>query len=295
MENNTSADPLGGFHLHAEHLTRSTIKAMRSMFAITGAFALVIGIALLVWPSATIKVAAVLMAIYFIVDALMRLLVALRTPNLSVGWRVLNILLSLIILIGGIFMIRNTTLAQEVLLLTVVFVVGVSWIVEGILALAESGLARSQGWAITSGLLSLVAGISVLSIPGWSAVMLIVFTGISLVVTGVSAVFRALTFGKDVLKAMDTHGPDVIDGDLRPVGLPVDDLREPLRLRRPRQHIRHGDSVRCQFRRERLRPRCHRPPDGIAHTESLDRLQGDAVMITTPRTPNSIHTTRMDQ
>ncbi len=214
MENNTSADPLGGFHLHAEHLTRSTIKAMRSMFAITGAFALVIGIALLVWPSATIKVAAVLMAIYFIVDALMRLLVALRTPNLSVGWRVLNILLSLIILIGGIFMIRNTTLAQEVLLLTVVFVVGVSWIVEGILALAESGLARSQGWAITSGLLSLVAGISVLSIPGWSAVMLIVFTGISLVVTGVSAVFRALTFGKDVLKAMDTHGADVIDGEV---------------------------------------------------------------------------------
>ncbi len=214
MDNNSAADPLNAFHLHAGQLTRSTIKAVRGMFAVTGVFALAVGIALLVWPDATIKVAAVLMAIYFIVDSLIRLVVALRATLLSTGWRILNILLSLIILIGGIFMIRNTTLAQEVLLLTVVFVVGISWIVEGILALAESGMARSQGWAIAFGLLSLIAGISVLAIPGWSAVVLITFTAISLVVTGVSALLRAFTFGKDVLKDMDARGGNIIDGEV---------------------------------------------------------------------------------
>ncbi|MFT0847704.1 DUF308 domain-containing protein [Actinomycetaceae bacterium L2_0104] len=214
MDNYAAQDPLNGLRLEAEHLTRSTIKAIRGMFGITGAFALAIGIALLVWPGATIKVAAVLMAIYFIVDAIVRVIFALRTSSLSTGWRVLNILLSLIILIGGIFMLRNTVLAQEVLLLTVVFVVGISWIVEGILALAESGFARSQGWAIAFGLLSLIAGISVLAIPGWSAVVLIMFAGISLVVTGISALLRAFTFGKEALKAMDARGTDVIDGEV---------------------------------------------------------------------------------
>lgn len=214
MHHNSPTEPLHAFHLHAEPLARSTIKAVRGMFAVTGILALAIGISLLVWTDATLKVAAVLMAIYFIADSLIRITVALTTPSLSTGWRILNILLSMIILIGGIFMLRNTTLAQGVLLLTIVFVVGISWIVEGILALAESGMAKSQGWAITFGVLSLLAGICVLAIPGWSAVVLIIFTGVSLVVTGVSAILRAFTFGKATLKAMDEQGVDIIDGEI---------------------------------------------------------------------------------
>jgi len=91
---------------------------------------------------------------------------------------------------------------------------GISWIIEGVLALTESGFARSQGWAIFLGIISVLAGISVLAVPAWSAALLIMFTGISLVITGVSSLARAFTFGKDVLKAMDARGVDIIDGEI---------------------------------------------------------------------------------
>ena len=211
---NTNSDPLGGLRLDAESLTRSAIKGIRGLFGITGFFALAIGIALLVWPGATLRVAATLMALYFVVDALMRLCMAITTPLLSTGWRILSILFSVLLLVGGIFMFRNSTVAGEALLITIVFVVGISWIIEGILALTESGFARSQGWAIFLGIISVLAGISVLAVPTWSAVVLMTFTGISLVITGISSLARAFTFGKDVLKTMDARGVDIIDGEI---------------------------------------------------------------------------------
>ena len=60
---NTNSDPLGGLRLDAESLTRSAIKGIRGLFGITCFFALAIGIALLVWPGATLRVAATLMAL----------------------------------------------------------------------------------------------------------------------------------------------------------------------------------------------------------------------------------------
>ena len=134
--------------------------------------------------------------------------------RLSTGWRILSILFSVLLLVGSIFMFRNSTVAGEALLLTIVFVVGISWIIEGILALTESGFARSQGWAIFLGIISVLAGISVLAVPTWSAVVLMTFTGISLVITGISSLARAFTFGKDVLKTMDARGVDIIDGEI---------------------------------------------------------------------------------
>ena len=211
---NTNSDPLGGLRLDANALTRSAIKGIRGLFGITGFFALAIGIALLVWPGATLRVAATLMALYFVVDALMRLYMAITTQLLSTGWRILSILFRVLLLVGGIFMFRNSTVAGEALLITIVFVVGISWIIEGILALTESGFARSQGWAIFLGIISVLAGISVLAVPTWSAVVLMTFTGISLVITGISSLARAFTFGKDVLKTMDARGVDIIDGEI---------------------------------------------------------------------------------
>ena len=92
-------------------------------------------------------------------------------------------------------------MSGETLLVVVAIIIGVAWIMEGVLALLESGSAQSRGWAIAFGIISLLAGIIVLVTPAWSAVMLMVFTGASLVVMGIVSLVRAFTFGREVLRA----------------------------------------------------------------------------------------------
>ena len=74
--------------------------------------------------------------------------------------------------------------------------VGIAWIIEGIMALAETESGGSRWYAITFGILSIVAGIVVLFLPVESLAALVVFGGIFLVVLGVVQLVRAITFGR---------------------------------------------------------------------------------------------------
>lgn len=199
MSTHDSNFEVDGLTLSAERMARSTIKLFRGFFAITGILAVALGVALLVWPGRSLKVAAVLLSIYIVAIAIMRLATGIVAKDVATSWRVLDLIFGLVMLVGGIFMLRNITLTAASLTMVIVFVVGFSWIVEGVIALIESGQARSQGWAIAFGILSILAGVVVLATPVWSALMLIVFTGVSLLVTGITALVRAFTFGKDVM------------------------------------------------------------------------------------------------
>lgn len=187
------------FRLNAPELTRRAITTVRISFAVIGLLALALGIALLVWPGKTITALAIILGAYLVVQGIIRIVMALVTPLLHAGARVLSILFGVLFLFGGVVMMRNPGFSGETLLVVVAIIVGVAWVMEGVLALMESGSAQSRGWAIAFGIISLLAGIIVLVIPGWSAVMLMVFTGISLVVMGLVSLVRAFTFGREVL------------------------------------------------------------------------------------------------
>lgn len=186
--------------LSAERMAHSTIKLFRSFFAVAGVLAILLGVALLVWPAKSVTVAAVLLSVYIIILAIMRLIAGVAARDVSAGWRVLDVVIALLLLAAGIFMLRNSAMAAVSLMIVLVFVIGFTWITEGVFALIESGRAPSQGWAIFFGIISILAGIIVLATPGWSAVVLMIYAGVFLVVTGVVSVVRAFTFGKDILK-----------------------------------------------------------------------------------------------
>jgi uncharacterized membrane protein HdeD (DUF308 family) len=114
--------------------------------------------------------------------------------------RTLNILLGVLLIVAGIIALKNVAATTAALLILVVAVIGVGWIIEGVLAIVESRGAPSSGWAITSGIISIIAGIVVLIIPGWSAVWLILMAGIVLIIVGILGIVRAFTFGRDALK-----------------------------------------------------------------------------------------------
>jgi uncharacterized membrane protein HdeD (DUF308 family) len=189
------------FALNATNLAKSAINGIRVAFGVGGAVAVILGIVLLVWPEKTLAAVAIILGIYFLVSGVIRLALGIFSKGISGGMRTLDILLGILLVIAGIIALKNVAATTAALLILVVAVIGVGWIIEGVLSVVESRGAPSAGWAIASGIISILAGIVVLVIPGWSALWLILVTAIVLIVLGIIGIVRAFTFGRDVLKA----------------------------------------------------------------------------------------------
>ena len=172
------------------------IKAVRWLYAITGAIALLAGIALLFAPAKTLVFLTTVLGFYFVITAGIRLFTTVFESQLPTGWRVASIITNLLILLGGVVILRNQALSTATLSTMVVLVAGFGWITEGIMSILESELSSNRGFTILSGALSIIAGVFVFIYPLWSAKMLVIFTGAALLVFGVTLVIRAIRFGK---------------------------------------------------------------------------------------------------
>jgi len=198
-------DPmLHEFSLDARHMTRSAINAIRTALGISGAVGLILGIVLLFWPEKTIAVLAIFLGIYFLVAGVLRLGVGIFSRGMSGGSRALNIILGVLLIFVGVLALKNVTTAAVTLVIFAVAFIGVGWIIEGVMALAEAGRSPNSGWSIAFGILSILAGIVVLFLPVSSAAVLLLFAAIALIVLGIIGIVRAFTFGRDVLKATDS-------------------------------------------------------------------------------------------
>ncbi|MCI0155407.1 DUF308 domain-containing protein [Leifsonia shinshuensis] len=201
----SSTDPLQSavhdLSLDASEMTRSAINGIRAVLGISGAVAVILGVVLLFWPAKTIAVLAVFLGIYFVIAGIMRLGVGIFARGIGGGIRTLNIILGILLVIAGVVALKNVSTAATVLVIFALAFIGVGWIIEGVMALVESGRAASSGWAIAYGILSIIAGLVVLFLPASSAVFLILFAAIALIVLGIIGIVRAFTFGRDALKA----------------------------------------------------------------------------------------------
>lgn len=197
----SNSEIIDHFAVDAKKLTASAINGIRVAFGVGGAAALILGIVLLFVPRETLQVAAILLGIYFLIAGIVRLALGIFSRGITGGMRTLDILLGLLLIIAGIIALRNSAVTGAALLILLVAVIGIGWIIEGVLAIVESGGAASRGWAIAFGVLSIIAGIIVLVIPGWASVWLVLFSAITLIVLGIVGIVRAFTFGREELKA----------------------------------------------------------------------------------------------
>lgn len=181
----------GGLGLDTSELSSRTVTAVRTGFGISGVVSLILGLLVLFWPEATLSVIAFFFGLYFLISGGLRVvsgIAAAMTP----GLRVLNIIVGLLLFIVGIVAIRNPLSSLAVLGM----LVGIAWIIEGIMAFVEIESGGSRWYAIIFGVLSVVAGIVVLFLPVASLAALVIFGGIFLVVLGVVQLVRAITFGR---------------------------------------------------------------------------------------------------
>ncbi|GAA5113516.1 HdeD family acid-resistance protein [Pseudonocardia adelaidensis] len=155
-----------------------------------GALSILIGVLVLGWPGATIVVIAWLFAVQLIVAGVLQLVSAFSAGR-GPGGRMLSVLLGALSILVGLLCLRATLQTALVLGL----VIGALWVLQGIAGVVDalgSDQGPGRGWAIASGVLSVLGGAVVLVYPGTSLVVLTWLFGIVLVVVGVPLVVQGI-------------------------------------------------------------------------------------------------------
>ncbi len=164
------------------------VGAIRSTIIATSALGIVLGIAILAWPNATMLVAAVLFGLSLIFGGLLRIYQAVAGKLLSTGWRILLGVLGVAILVLGVSALFNPS--QSLYLLAVF--IGVGWVMQGVAELFSigSGTQHVSTWLLViSGLISVIAGMIMIAMPGLALATFIWVGAILLIAVSVANLF----------------------------------------------------------------------------------------------------------
>ena len=157
---------------------------------LTGVASLILGILVLVWPSASLLVAGVLFGLYLLISGIFQLVAAFGTHR-TTSLRVLAFISGSLSILLGLFCLRGPM--RSILLLGLW--IGIGWLIRGItqtLAAAHDSSMPARGWQILLGVLTFVAGIVLIDSPLRSVAVLTLLGGIWLVVVGIVEIVTAL-------------------------------------------------------------------------------------------------------
>lgn len=178
-----------------KNLDKKVVNTIRGALGVSGLISLIIGIVILAWPVKTATVVAGFVAVYALIAGVVNIAIGIFSRKLR-GWaRVGYLVLGVVFLITGVLAFANLQTAAGALAVLVGLVVGFSWLVEGVVALALIGDAPSKVWTVIYAIITIIAGVVLMTSPLWGAAILWLLLGISLVVFGVVQVIRAFRFG----------------------------------------------------------------------------------------------------
>jgi uncharacterized membrane protein HdeD (DUF308 family) len=151
-----------------------------------GVASLVIGILLLVWPSRTLEVIAILVGIELLLVGVIQIGLALGQPS---GARGGPLLLGALAGVAGLIVIRHPGGS----LLVIALAVGIYLVLSGVLKLVSAFDASSgRGWLLLGAAVDLAIGVIIVAWPDFGVSSLAVLLGIALLVRGAIEVASAL-------------------------------------------------------------------------------------------------------
>ncbi|HVT69471.1 MAG TPA: HdeD family acid-resistance protein [Trebonia sp.] len=154
-----------------------------------GLVTLILGAVIISRPTHTLIAVAVLLGIAAIVSGIYHIA---RVLDAREGERVWRGISGVLFLLAGLALLRHLDLTIALIGLFI----GFTWIIQGVMALLESfsgGRRRAEtGWSVFFGVISLIAGIVVVSAPIASVSTLTVFMGAWFIVMGVFEMLGAL-------------------------------------------------------------------------------------------------------
>lgn len=181
-------------------ITPRLLRALWQTALAWGVFALVLGILLLVWPTISIVVAAVLFGVYLLVSGIAQVVAAFGADE-TAGTRVLFFITGALSVVLAVLAFRNFGEGLGVLFLAIW--IGVGFIFQGVsetaLGISYSDL-PGRGWQIFLGVITVLAGMIVLASPIDSIVLLAIVAGICLIVIGIVQIVKALKMRSGIAK-----------------------------------------------------------------------------------------------
>ena len=158
-----------------------------------GLVALVVGIVILAWPSATLRVVAFLFALQLITFGVVRLWLAQGLPRDPRWLRAVTYVLAVLTVAAGLICLVSpgTSIA------TIALILAVGWLSDGISSVAHAFTATSLSGPLRlgvalGGIVLVGAALLVALFPQTSIALLIRYSGILLVVIGIAEIIGAL-------------------------------------------------------------------------------------------------------
>jgi len=156
---------------------------------VLGLITLILGVLVTARPAQSLTVIAVLLGVTAVVSGVYHIVRAFDGRENERVWRGISGVLFIIV---GVALIRHLHLTVALIGL----LIGFTWIVQGISALME-GVSRGRGstdrgWLLFFGVISLIAGIVVISSPITSVAALTIFMGVWFIVMGLIEMVGAL-------------------------------------------------------------------------------------------------------
>jgi len=184
------------FVMSEPSIVKTATNGIRTALGVAGVLTLIAGILILVWPGQTAAVVTGILAIYTIAAGLVYAGLGIFSTGRG-GWaRIGYIVLGVVFIAAGIVAFGNLTTTKLLLGVFVAAMVGIAWIIEGIVSLSTLGDASSKVWTVIFAIISIIAGVYLLFSPLWGAVVLWWLLGIMLIVMGIVNIVRGFTFGK---------------------------------------------------------------------------------------------------
>lgn len=165
-----------------------------------GFIVVVAGVLILAWPGISVVTLAVIFALQLLVVGVFRVVSSMTSQDVSGGGRALMAVLGVLSILFGILFLRHPFETIGALVLGV----GLFWVISGALETVHAVGTHDmsgRGWAIAGGIVGMIAGIVMLSIPAIGVLVLVWLLGLELVIYG------GATIGRGVQAWRLEHGP----------------------------------------------------------------------------------------
>ena len=180
-----------------------TIMGAWQTTLVLGVTTLILGLIVTLYPSASLNVIAVLIGVLLIISGIFHLI---RVFGNNESHRVWLAISGLLLIVIGVVLIRHLHLTVAIIGL----IVGISWIVQGVSALAagfSDAFQEGRGWWIFFGIISLIGGIVIAAVPVTSVTALAVLIGIWFIVAGLFEIVAGFMLRSAVTRAKSTTIP----------------------------------------------------------------------------------------
>lgn len=180
------------------HAAPALVSRLWTATLLSGVLTAVLGVLILVWPGKSLIVASALFGAYLMISGIVQVILAL-SHGVSAAGRFLLFLSGAVSVVLAVLAFRHFGEGYALLLLAIW--IGIGFIFRGTAVTAGAVSDRGQpgrGWAIFSGVVTVLAGVITLAWPIDSIATLALVVGVWLVVIGLFEIGAAFAIRKDL-------------------------------------------------------------------------------------------------